>query len=228
MDKVLEKLYCTHHHTLADHPACFAQGKILDKVAKKFEQFTGEPWYKYPGYRIGYLDIEVDNLKADYGCMLTWALKEKDGEVFTGKITQFEMFNGELDKRIVEELVKKMAEFSILVGYFSSGFDIPYIRTRALINDVKFLAYGSPYHFDLYYTIRHQFALSRNSLGRAVELLVKDDNKTHCSAQTWAKAKYGDREALDEILKYNIQDVVVTEKLHNKIAPFRKWTRKSI
>ena len=131
MDKILEKLYCVHRHPIENHPVCFANGKIKDAVAKRFEKYTGKPWYQYPGYRIGYLDIEVDNLKADYGTMLTWSLKEKDGPIYTGQITKRELFSGETDKRIVQELVDKMQEFSIVTTYWGTGFDLPYIRSRA-------------------------------------------------------------------------------------------------
>jgi len=225
---LLEKLLCVHRHDIDSHPSCFMNGLVKDKVAKQYVKYTGKPWYTYPGYRIGYFDIEVDNLRADYGTMLTWTVKEKDGDIFTGKITQRELFTGETDKRIVWELTEKLKEFSIVVGYYSTGFDIPYLRTRAVIHGLDFPAYGQPYHFDLYYTVRNKFALSRNGLGRAVEVLVQEDSKTHCGYETWARAKYGDPAALDEILEYNIQDVIVTEKLHNKIAPFASWQRRSI
>lgn len=228
-EKLLETLHCVHRHTIDSHPHCFSLGKVLDKVAKKYSQFTEKPWYTYPGYKIGYFDIEVDNLQADRGIILTWALKEKDSdEIFTGKIRKRELYTGVLDKRIVKDLVKKMQEFSILVGYYSTRFDVPFVRTRALINGLDFPPYGKPYHFDLYYTVRNKFALSRNSLAKAVEMLVRDDEKTHCSAETWSKAKYGDPRALKEILEYNVHDVIITEKLHNKIAPFAKWSRRSI
>jgi uncharacterized protein YprB with RNaseH-like and TPR domain len=227
-DIILEKLLCIHRHDIDSHPGCFLNGLVKDKVAQKYSKITGNPWYTYPGYKIGYFDIETDNLNADYGTLLTWTVKEKGGSIFTGKITQRELFTGDSDKRVVTELVAKLKEFSIIVGYYSTGFDLPFIRTRAMIQGIDFPPYGQPYHFDLYYTVRNKFALSRNGLGRAVEVLVQDDSKTHCGYQTWARAKYGDPNALDEILEYNMQDVIVTEKLHDKIAPFATWQRRSI
>jgi uncharacterized protein YprB with RNaseH-like and TPR domain len=227
--KVLDKLYCVHRHPIESHPHCFALGKVRDKTAKKFEKVTGQPWYTYPGYKIGYFDIEVDNLKADYGTMLTWALKEKGehGTLYTGQVTQEELMTGEEDKRIVEELLDVLENFSIVVGYYSTRFDIPYVRSRALTHGITGLTYGDLYHFDLYYTVRNKFALSRNSLGRACEVFGIS-NKTHCGFDVWRKAKYGDKGALDEILEYNINDVLITEELHEKVAPFRKWTRRSV
>jgi len=227
---ILETLYCEHRHTIDSHPHCFLMGNVGTKISNMYAKFTGKPWYTYPGYKIGYFDIEVDNLRADYGTMLTWTIKGKGSDKFvTGKITQKELFNGTTDKRIVEEFIKEMQEYAILVGFYSSRFDIPYVRTRALIHNVEFPPYGRPYHFDLYYTVRNKFALSRNGLGRAVEVLLpEEEGKTHCSASTWALAKYGNPIAIDEILEYNKQDVAVTEKLHDRISPFATWPRRSI
>ena len=75
-------LRCIHRHTIEEHPSCFAKGRILYDFAsdREFERLTGIPWYKFPGYRIGYIDIEVDNLKANFGTILAWSVKEKGGD----------------------------------------------------------------------------------------------------------------------------------------------------
>ena len=75
------ELRCIHRHTLEEHPACFVKGHIKYdfKDDKEWEKLTGIPWYNFPGYRVGYFDIETDNLNADFGSVLTWCIKEKGG-----------------------------------------------------------------------------------------------------------------------------------------------------
>jgi uncharacterized protein YprB with RNaseH-like and TPR domain len=69
--------------------------------------------------------------------------------------------------------------------------------------------------------------LSRNSLDNACDYLgIK--GKTPIDKNTWRAAKYGDPKALKEVLEHNKGDVVILEKLHNKLEFSRKWIRKSI
>jgi len=222
-------LRCIHRHTIEEHPACFAQGKILYDFRddREWERLTKIPWYQFPGYKIGYLDIEVDNLKANFGTILAWSIKEKGGDVTSGLITKKELFNGKTDKRVVKEILEEMKKYKILVGYYSTKHDIPFIRSKALHYNFEFPGYGTVYHWDLYYTVRAKLKLHRNSLVAATEYLgIK--GKTFVPFEAWRKAKYGDVKSLQEILKHNVGDVVILEKLHDRIYPFRKWIRKSV
>lgn len=221
------KLFCKHRHTVEDHPACFAQGEISYESVKEFERKTGMPWYKYPGYKIGYLDIEVDNLKANFGTMLSWAIKEREGNVTYDAITKDELFEGTVDERIVKSLIDELKKYRIIVTYYGTGMDIPYIRTKALFYGIDFPGYGELYHWDLYYTVRNKLQLSRNSLAVATEYLGIV-GKTPLKAEIWNRAKYGDPEAIDNVVEHNIGDVEILEELHNRLAPFRKWIKNSV
>ena len=165
------KLRCVHRHTIDEHPACFARGDIKYSNDRDFERYTGNPWYTFPEYKIGYFDIEVDNLKADFGTVLTWAIKDKDGEVFHDSITREEIFDGIYDKRVVKSFVDKMKEYKIFVGYYSTRFDLPYMRSKALHYKLGFPGYGDQYHWDMFYTVRAKLALSRNTLENACDWL---------------------------------------------------------
>lgn len=100
----VEDLRCIHRHTLDEHPSCFAKGliKYEFKDDREWERVTGIPWYQYPGYRIGYFDIETDNLNADFGTVLSWCVKLKDDKVTSSVVTKKELFNGTSDKRLVD------------------------------------------------------------------------------------------------------------------------------
>lgn len=222
-------LRCIHRHTIDEHPQCFRNGRIKYdfKDDREFQKLTGLPWYQFTDYRIGYFDIETDNLNADFGTVLSWAFKEKDGPVYTDVITKEEIFDGTYDKRIVESFVEKMKEFKIIMGYYSTGFDLPYMRAKALHYGIEFPAYGDNYHWDLYYTVKSKLRISRKSLDNACDYLGIV-GKTPISKDAWRKAKYGDKDALNIVLEHNIGDVIILEQLHEKLDFTRKWIRSSI
>ncbi len=242
MGKEIKALKCIHRHDINSHPACFAKGLINFEFEsdRQWEQMTGLPWYQFPGYKIGYLDIEVDNLKANFGNMLTWSIKEKGGETFYDIIEKKELFDETYDRRIVQSIIDKMREFKIVVTYYGTGFDIPYIRSKALHYGIdfpgfiarknargKFYYISEIYHFDLYYTVRAKMQLHRSSLAAATEYLGIA-GKTPIDYEIWRRAKYGNEKALAEVLSHNIADVEILEKLHVKLSPFRSWTRRGI
>jgi uncharacterized protein YprB with RNaseH-like and TPR domain len=224
-------LRCVHRHTVDEHPNCFKEGRILYefKDDREWERETGIPWYQFPGYKIGYFDIETDNLFADFGTMLTWCLKEKDGKIYHDQITKKELFDLKGDERIVKSLLEKMKEYKILVGYNSDRFDIPFLRARALYYGLDELVpgYGEQYTWDLFWTARSKLRITRKSLDNVCDLLGIE-GKTPISREVWRRAKYGDKEALKEVLVHNKGDVEILEEAHNRLSFTRKWIRRSI
>lgn len=221
-------LRCIHRHTIKDHPSCFAKGLIKFRDEKEFTKITGKPWYAYPGYKIGYFDIETTaDFNADWGTVLSWCIKDKGGDIHSSVVTKKELFEGVLDKRVVEEFVHKLEEYDVIIGYYSDKFDMPFMRTKALHYGFNFPGYGDLYHWDLYYTVRSKLKLSRRSLENACAYL-NIEGKTPIAKDVWMKARYGDPEALEEVLVHNKYDVIITEKLHDALEFTRKWIKRSI
>lgn len=234
--KKKEEPKCIHSHDIATHPSCFAQGLVKDIDVLL-------PWYKQPGMNIGYLDIETDNLKADFGTTLTWCIKDKDGVITSDVITQAELFNGTYDKRLIQSLINEMNKYSIIVTYYGTGFDIPWIRSKALHYNLdmpgfvletvtkgdkqKLTIHPSLYHWDLYYVVKSKLNLSRKSLDNACDYLGIV-GKTPIDKDIWRRAKYGDKEAIAGVLSHNEGDVVILEKLHNRLTAFSKWNKTGI
>lgn len=225
----VEDLRCIHRHTLDEHPSCFAKGliKYEFKDDREWERVTGIPWYQYPGYRIGYFDIETDNLNADFGTVLSWCVKLKDDKVTSSVVTKKELFNGTSDKRLVKEFVEEIRKYKIILGYYSTNFDLPFMRAKALHYGLDFPEYGELYHWDLYYTVKSKLKISRKSLDNACDYLnIK--GKTPIDKGVWRRAKYGNPLDLAKVLEHNIGDVNILEELHNKLGFTRKWIRRSI
>lgn len=221
------ELRCIHRHTIDEHPGCFSKGLVNYKNDRDFEKFSGNPWYNYPEYKIGYFDIETDNLNADFGSVLSWCIKDKSGALHHDVITREEIFSGIFDKRLVESFVAKLREYKIIIGYYSERFDMPFMRAKALHYGLDFPGFGELYHWDLYYTVKSKLKISRKSLEVATRYLGIE-GKTHLDPEIWRRAKYGDPEALAYVLDHNDYDCIITEELHDKLEFTRKWIRKSI
>lgn len=237
-------LRCVHRHDIEHHPNCFQAGNVNQEQAINLFEENGKPWYNLEGLKIGYLDIESDGLKADFATMLSWCIKEKSGEVAYDIVTKDELFTGQGDVRILQSLVAEMQKYAIIVTYYGTGFDLPFIRTKAMHYNLYFPGYVNEvyenrsgatlvksypelFHFDLYYTVKAKMCLSRKSLANVCEYLGID-GKTPLKGSTWVKAKYGDAAALQEVLDHNIADVVILEQLHDRLEPFAKWTKKGV
>ncbi len=220
-------LKCIHRHTIEEHPACFAEEKINIKQAEKIAKETGIPWYQVPGLKIGILDIEADGLKADFSTMLTWSIKDLGGETHYDVVTKADLFSGDSDRHIVESAVNMLKNYSIIIGYYSTKYDLPFIRTKALHYGIDFPSYGSLYHFDLFYTVKAKLCLSSKSLDNTCNYLGIS-GKTPLDKEIWRLAKYGDPEALHSVLVHNVADVAITEQLYQRLIPFRKWIKTSV
>ena len=225
-----KQLRCIHRHTIDEHPRCFKKGLVKANVKdeKRWSKVTGEPWYRFPEYKVCYLDIESDGLKADFSTMLSWAIKEKGGPVLYRAITKKELFRERnVDKELIESLLDTLANYRIVVTYFGTMFDIPYIRAKALHYGMDFPEYGELYHHDLYYLVKSKLNLSRKSLDNVCDYLGIV-GKTPLGKETWRLAKYGNKTALDNVILHNVGDVEILEELHNKLEPYRKWIKTSI
>ena len=206
----------------------YFDGRSQDAIrnqAWKLKNQASRDWMK--DEIVAAFDIETTDLKANVGFCLSWYMVMTNGKEVGACITRREIMNGKTDERIIKEFLKALKEIDVLVGYYSTGFDIPFMRTRAEIHGLDFPSFGTVKHFDLYYLIRNKFSLTRKSLRVACEALGLD-KKGHCDIKVWNAARIGNAEAIAEIYDYNKQDVFITMELFERVKKYRKITRKSI
>ncbi len=176
--------------------------------------------------RVGYLDLEASNLNANFGICFSWVIKEQGVDKLDyAVVTKEEMRNGILDKRVIQDFVNTIQKYTIVYTYYGSRFDVPFLRTRALMHEIEFPALGETQHRDLYYLVRSKMKLNRNSLENATGALGIE-GKTHINWKFWIRAMTGDKQALDYILEHNKYDVIILEKLHEKLAKFESMGRR--
>src|SRR3990167_323488 len=179
--------------------------------------------------KIGFLDIETSNFDANAGFMISWAIYFRDeNKTYSDMITSKEITQGfGNDKRIVASLIEQIKLCDAIATFWGTGFDVPYMRARALDHGLDFPAYGSVKHLDLFYTCRRIFKLHRRSLHAVTEFLGIE-GKTHLDLRIWNKGRVGHKPSMDYILEHNIADVEILAALFERVKPFVAWNRKSI
>lgn len=212
----MSDIRCKHRHTPKTHPQCFQDGKLIDDAQ----------WWKQ--LKTGYLDIETMGFNGTYYYMISWAIYDlQTGEIFSDAVTPNDISSLEFDKRIVKTLMQKMSEYECLVTYYGTGFDIPFVRTRAFSNGLNFFNFGQIKHIDLYYLVKAKLKLQRNSLEAACALFgIK--GKNHVDPHKWMLAGMAISPHIDYVLDHNHRDVEILKQLHDKLATQGKFTKRSI
>uniref|UniRef100_A0A6M3KEA0 Putative RNase_H superfamily protein n=1 Tax=viral metagenome TaxID=1070528 RepID=A0A6M3KEA0_9ZZZZ len=209
--KIIEmaKWKCSHGHTGLEHYSCWLKHNPDDE-------------------KVGFLDIETTNLKADFGIILSYAIADdKSDKIYNRCITKNDLKTC-LDAKVVASCVADMRKFDRVIGFYSTKFDIPFIRTRAIALGLDFPEYGELIHNDLYYAIRNKLCISSNRLENACRVVLGATEKTRIDADHWIKALMGDEKAIAYIVDHNIKDVRETKKLYHRMENFRSKTDTSV
>lgn len=198
---------CRHGHTYAEHPNCLLEEK--PNMSPVFE-------------RVGFLDIEASNLKANFGIVLSYCIKEEDGKIFERAVTPKEMRNGTFDKNLLKQCSEDLRKFDRIVVYYGADyrFDIPDLRTRAVMYNVDFPLYKEIKVLDLYPYIKKKFNFHSNRLAVACDFFGIAAKDHPIRYEEWLNALSGKKKALDYIVQHNREDVISTELLYKKILPY--------
>lgn len=210
--------------------------KCIKELPGTSEQQLRSAWWRYcqtrthewiHEERLAFLDIEAGGLEANSSYMLSWVLKPWKGEPEHALITKRDILSGDTDLRIVKALLRALRNVDVVVGYYSTGFDLPYLRTRSMMHGLDFPHYGTLKHYDVYYTVKSKLRLHRNRQEVACDALgIK--GKDHVEMMLWQRAKLGDQNALAEVLSHNLRDVLTLEQLFERMRPHARIMRKSI
>lgn len=164
-------------------------------------------------------DIETRGLQADYGSIFCIGWKwygEKTVHVksihdLPGKHL---LDDTELVKWFIEEVWNKA---DIAVGWYSSGHDEPFLRTRAIIHGLE--APKTVTTLDLWGKVWKRFKFSKNSLDNVTRHL-KLGNKWYNPPEDFEKVLYGDKSAMKRIVKHCRVDVEITEEAYERLKPY--------
>jgi len=183
--------------------------------------------------KIGFIDIESSGLKADFAIVICYCILDlHTNEMLSRIITKKELFDDghDPDHALLKQCVKDMRKFDRLIGYYSGDyrFDIPFLRARAISQNITFPEYGSIYFEDVYSVMKSKIAISSRRLENSSRFLMGESSKTHWAAKHWIRSLQGKQDSLDYILDHCKRDVHDLKKLYLKLYPFTKHTNRSI
>lgn len=188
---------CKHRHNGLSHPQCFDE--------------------QFPPESIGFFDIEATSLNASFGFALTYCIKKFGGAVLKRTVTPKDITQHRYDRSLCEQFLDDLGDFSRVVTYYGSRYDIPFMRTRCLSHDLDFPPFGSVFHTDLYYQVRSKLKLHSNRLEAACTAFGIEAKGHKLTPMLWRDAGTGCDKALAHVLAHNEEDVVSLEGLWRKL-----------
>lgn len=210
----LDSHKCRHNHNYLEHYNCYLEEN------------------KEEGEKVGFIDIEASNLNANFGIMLSYCIGNKDDDKIISGVLEKDDFKGndfdKTDKRIVKKCVEDMMKFDRLVGHYSTKFDMPFIRTRALVCGVEFPSFGAIYTDDTWRWAKNKLCLNSNRQDVVANTILGNTEKTRIDTKYWLGAARGDKKSLQYVLDHNKHDVTDIKKVWLKMREFINSTKTSI
>lgn len=170
-------------------------------------------------WRLGKNVIDHSNVVKDW-CILSWAAKWLfDDAIMSMKISGEDAIKRD-DSSILKQLWHLLNEADIIVAHNANGFDVPRLNAR-FIN--AYFVPPSPFRvIDTYREVKKISWPSSYSLDYLTHFLDLREKKTKVGFDLWVRSVNGDDSALEEMLRYNEQDVFALEELYLVLRP---WIR---
>jgi DNA polymerase elongation subunit (family B) len=122
-------------------------------------------------------------------------------------------------KKMIKKIHKLLTEADCVIHYYGSRFDIPTLNKEFLLHG---LTPPAPYkQVDLCNLVRSKFKFVSNKLDYVAEQLGCGKKK-ETDFKLWVQCMQRDPEAWDKMKAYNQHDVVLLEKVYDKLKPWIK------
>ena len=111
-----------------------------------------------------------------------------------------------------------MSEADAIIHYNGIKFDIPVLNSEFLKHD--FAPPAPSTQVDLYRTIKRNFRLTSNKLDFVARHLGIEGKVQHKGMDLWRGCMAGDKADWKKMKEYNIQDVLLLEKVYDRVLPW--------
>lgn len=207
--KARQEFRCVHRHNGISHHLCFEQDRGLVE-------------------NIAYFDIESSNLSSDFGTVLCYALKHKDG-LISNSLTPQEIKDGSYDKRLLTDLCTDLRKFHRIITWYGYKFDIPFVRSRAILHKLDFPLYKEVYHTDAYQKAKILIrTLHSKRLGVVASFFGIKAKEHPLNPTVWLRCLSGDQDAINFVQTHCNEDVTSLEAVWKRLVPYQKLTKSSI
>lgn len=181
---------------------------IIDIETAPFLAYTFRRWKT----NIGQENVEKE------GYILCYAAKWLgDDNIIFSRIKE-----PENDYDIVKEMKELIDQADVVIAHNAVKFDMPTIATRMLYHGMTPFA---PHKVvDTLKIAKQQFRFPSNSLDAIAAYLGLEEQKMkHSGFGLWKRVMQMDEEAWNEMEEYNIQDILVLEKVYEKLRSWDKF-----
>ena len=155
------------------------------------------------------------NQLIDSGRVLCWAAKWSDQD-------QIEFSSEKKDgkRRMMQKIHKLLNEADVVVHYNGSRYDIPILNREFLKLEMDPPA---PYkQVDLLKVAKTRFKFLSNKLDFVAKTLGLGSKVRHKGFELWIECMEGKAEAWEQMEEYNRGDIILLEKLYNRVLPWIK------
>ena len=121
------------------------------------------------------------------------------------------------DFYVVQALHEVMMEADVIVAHNGDSFDKRYLDTRILVHGLPALPPINS--IDTYKVAKSKLLFNSNKLDYIGKIL-QVGKKMHTTPGLWLRVLNGDPRAVDEMVTYNKQDVILLEKVFKKLQPY--------
>lgn len=121
------------------------------------------------------------------------------------------------DKDVVSVLRDALADADILIAHNGAKFDIKKLNTRLIYHRLPPMP-----RIPMVDTLKEVRKVASHSSNRLDYLgqVLGVGKKQETSHGLWLRAMSGNKEAIAEMVRYNIQDVILNEKVYNILRPY--------
>lgn len=162
--------------------------------------------------------IPMDMLIAP-GFMLNWGAKWRGQKSFKSGLVDIWEAQERDDRRIVQDLADLIRQADVVVGHNIDGFDLPRINDRVLFWQLEPL--GPVQTIDTYKIAKASLGLLYNKLDY-LGLYLGEGRKLKTDMDLWKECVDGKLDALKKMQRYNRQDVLLLERVFERLIPYAK------
>ncbi|MEM5852865.1 MAG: ribonuclease H-like domain-containing protein [Candidatus Aenigmatarchaeota archaeon] len=171
-----------------------------------------------------FLDIECTNNKADIGHLVAVG-------IIKGNKKEVKFVEDEADeKEVLAWLKEELKGCEMVITWYGSKFDIPFILSRAVVNGLDLSELSKIPSLDLCEFFRKNFLFSKNSLSEIAKILNIPKNNEISGKDVlklYMKSTRGDEKSKKMIIEHCLNDLEVMEKIFEKISPYLNSSTKN-
>lgn len=165
-------------------------------------------------WRIGYnINLTPDNIVEERKIMcICWKYA---GEDATYALTWDKNHD---DKKMLAEFNRVIQECDVAIGHNGDKFDLKWVKTRNIFH--KLPPINNVITVDTLKLARNQFNFNSNKLDYIGDMLGVGRKTETGGYSLWTRVLSGEKKALNEMVEYCRNDVVLLEDVYNAIRPY--------